>query len=62
MQLIINNEQLDEEANVFDVSGKLVLNIIASKAKQSHFIDINSLRNGIYFIKIGTQVQKFIKE
>ncbi len=49
-----------EEANVFDVSGKLVLNIIASKTKQS--IDISTLQNGIYFIKVGTQVQKFIKE
>ena len=45
---------------ILDVNAKTVKTIIASDEKQT--ININKLQKGIYFIKIGDTVQKFIKE
>jgi len=46
---------------ILDITGKVVTNVISSKTKQSQYIDITNLQDGVYFIKIGTQVKKFIK-
>ena len=70
VQLIIDNEQLGETIQILDITGKTVKPIIASlvlsevegKAKQSLSIDISNLQNGIYFVKVGNTVQKFIKK
>ena len=70
VQLIISNEQLGETIQILDITGKTVKPVIASlvlsevegKAKQSLSIDISNLQNGVYFIKVGNTVQKFIKE
>ena len=60
LQFVMSNGQLVESVQILDITGKTVKTIISGKAKQS--IDISTLQNGIYFVKIGTQIQKFIKE
>ncbi len=51
---------ISENIQILDVAGKLVL--ISQKTKAFDKINITMLKKGIYFIKIGTQTKKFIKE
>jgi len=59
--VIIESEKLKGEGlQILDISGKVVKHF---KINNSEFrIQIEDLDNGVYFIKIGTQVQKFIKK
>jgi len=59
---IESNKYLIESIQILDITGKIVLNVIASEAKQSKSVDISTLQSGIYFIKVGAQVHKFIKK
>jgi len=61
-QLTISNEQLViESIEITDITGKKLLNVIASEAKQSFNIDIANLENGVYLIKIKTTEARFVK-
>jgi len=59
--VIIESEKVKGESlQILDISGKVVKHF---KINNSEFrIQIEDLDNGVYFIKIGTQVQKFIKK
>ncbi len=57
IQITINDKQLGEDISILDITGKIV---IASKAKQS--VDISNLQNGVYFIKIGDTIKRFVKK
>jgi glucuronoarabinoxylan endo-1,4-beta-xylanase len=46
-------------ANVFDISGKLLISKVLQGVDNE--IDISSLKNGMYFININGEVNKFIK-
>jgi len=48
-----------ESVQILDITGKLVLLSSLRGTKQS--IDISNLQNGVYFIKLGNNIQKFIK-
>jgi PKD repeat protein len=50
----------DHKANVFDVMGKNVLSMAVDKNSSSMRIDVSSLNNGMYMIKIGKYTQKLI--
>jgi len=55
--LQVKSENLKgKNIEVLDITGKVI------KQVKSNKLDISDLQNGVYFIKIGTQVQKFIKE
>ena len=62
LQLVINNEQLlNKNIEILDVNGKTIKQFaIANKVKQS--LDISILSKGIYFVKIGKQTERFVKE
>ena len=45
---------------IIDITGKVVLNVLANEANKP--INISSLNNDLYFVKVDTQVYKFIKE
>jgi hypothetical protein len=47
-------------ANVFDISGKLVISKVLQGGDNE--IDISSLKSGMYFININGEVNKFIKK
>ena len=57
----INNEELliNNELQIFDVNGKLMLSMSLNSEKQS--VDISNLAKGIYFVKIGEQTERFVK-
>jgi len=59
--VIIESEKVKGESlKILDISGKVVKHF---KIQNSEFrIQIEDLDNGVYFIKIGTQVHKFIKK
>jgi len=59
--VIIESKKLKGESlQILDITGKVVKHF---KIQNSEFrIQIEDLENGVYFIKIGTQVQKFIKK
>lgn len=48
--------QNEVEINIIDVLGNVLL---STKEKE---IDISNLRSGVYFVRIGNSVQKFVKE
>jgi photosystem II stability/assembly factor-like uncharacterized protein len=60
--LFINGLEISAKAEVYDISGKLLL----SKQLNENQIDISSLAKGLYFIKLstaeGSLVRKFVKE
>ena len=63
LQLVINNEQLSENIKILDITGKET-NIVCNYKQNQELIsiDISTLKAGIYFVKIGETVSKFIKE
>ncbi len=52
----------EKEANIqiIDITGKVIKSVENNKTYQK--IDISNLQNGVYFVKIGTNVKKFIKK
>ncbi len=55
-ELKANNELL----RIIDINGKEVRNLKIDSDKLS--IDISDLANGVYFVRIGEQTEKFVKE
>ena len=65
-QLTINNEQLTiEKIEIYDVVGQLLYQINKSTNKQINneiSIDVSHLASGMYFLKVGNKVVRFVKE
>ena len=60
--LQVKSENLKgKNIEALDITGKVVKQVKSNKTQEIK-LDISDLQNGVYFIKIGTQVQKFIKE
>jgi len=59
LQITINNNQLNKTIEILDITGKLIKTLIANETNQ--FIDISNLQDGVYFIRIGDTIKKFIK-
>ncbi len=56
----LENENIEfDKINFYDISGKVVLSSSLRGTKQS--IDISDLENGIYYVRVGKQIVKFIK-
>lgn len=60
-RFILNGIVNDEEVNVYDMMGKLILNRL-THGEESLLIDGSSWPAGIYFVKSGTKISKIIKE
>ena len=60
VQLVINNKQLGGDIQILDITGKVLMKVFADKKQQT--IDISKLQNGVYFVKLGNIVRKFIKK
>ncbi len=58
--VILKSKSIIGSITIVDVTGAIVKNIIAKSNMQK--IKISDLQNGVYFVKIGNTVQKFIKE
>lgn len=58
---IMNPSNGSNMVNVYDISGKLVLNKSFSNADNNITIDVENLPKGTYFYKIGDTSSKFIK-
>ena len=59
--IVIENTKIKSESlQILDITGKTIYQTISNKAKQT--INIDKLKSGIYFIRIGSTIQKFIKE
>ncbi|MFH2141032.1 MAG: T9SS type A sorting domain-containing protein [Bacteroidota bacterium] len=50
------------EIQIVDTKGKVVLNNKVMLRNSKYDIDISGLPNGVYFVKIGEQAAKFVKE
>jgi M6 family metalloprotease-like protein len=63
-ELRIKNYELQEgeTARITDISGKTVMICELQVMDNEVIINVSSLANGIYFIKIGNQTAKFIKK
>jgi len=57
--LYLNNLEINENIEVIDILGNTTLNLLSKSTNE--IIDINHLQNGIYFLKINNQFEKFIK-
>ncbi len=55
----INTSLLNNNIQIIDITGEVVKNIIDFKS--NNYIDISDLKDGIYFVKIGNQVKRLIK-
>ena len=60
LQFTISNEQLGKSIQVLDITGKVLKQFRIQNSELK--IQIGDLENGIYFIKAGNQIKKFIKE
>ena len=62
---ILNISDIDYQAEIkaFDILGNVVLkNEKLSTQNSSAQIDISNLQNGVYFLQVGNNKQKFIKQ
>lgn len=62
--IIVESKTLKVESlQILDITGKIVLSsLLREGITQSQSIDITTLESGIYFVKVGMQVQKIIKK
>jgi len=60
LQLTVDNTQLGKNIEILDITGKLLMKLEIQNIEFR--INISDLENGVYFVKIGNKVQKFIKE
>lgn len=64
ISLVINNNQSNDKVSLYDLNGKEVLNTQSMNVYNgiNYFeIDVSELENGVYIIKCGNGVSKFIK-
>jgi len=57
--IIVENKK-HEDIQILDITGKTILNVVSNKKQQT--VNVSKLQNGIYFVKSGNTIQKFIKE
>lgn len=60
LQLTLNSKQIGKTVQILDITGKTVKTLVVNQTNQT--IDVSSLQNGIYFIRVDNSTQKFIKE
>lgn len=60
IQLTINNNQTNGSVLIIDITGKIVKQQTIESSKMN--IQVSDLQNGIYFVRVGSEVKKFIKE
>jgi hypothetical protein len=60
--LIVLTSIQSENIRIYDCNGKIVKNRQCNKNQESIKIDISDLNKGLYFIKAGKRVKKFIKQ
>lgn len=64
VQLIMNNDQLGSKIEIINISGKVVMSVIARETTQ--FLNVSNLTKGIYFVKLitkqGVKTQKLTLE
>ncbi|MBX3164420.1 MAG: SBBP repeat-containing protein [Bacteroidetes bacterium] len=56
------NEKTEIEIKVIDVLGNTVIHNSSFITHNSARVDVSELKRGIYFIKVGNEVRKFVKE
>jgi hypothetical protein len=59
-QLTISNVQLNETIQIIDIAGKIVMQNI--QLTNNNSVDVSSLANGMYFVKIGNKTARFVKK
>ncbi|GAB4280847.1 MAG: hypothetical protein Kow0068_05200 [Marinilabiliales bacterium] len=57
---LTENKLLNNEIQIIDIKGNSILSVTLKHKKQS--IDISTLPKGVYFVKLGEQVERFVKE
>ncbi len=58
----INSDNFNaSKIQIFDIIGIEVMNVVASNNLTTQIIDISHLPSGVYFIRIGDKVEKFVK-
>ncbi len=60
LQVKVTNTYSNANIQIIDITGKVVISVLLNETKQN--INVSELNNGVYFIKVGAQVKKFIKE
>ncbi len=60
IKLLIGNPQYGEIIKILNIDGKLVKQLRIQQSES--IINISDLENGVYFIKTGDSIHKFIKE
>ena len=58
---VLNIENATEDVQIFDITGRLILSE-QNQGQQVLQINVSELSNGMYFVKIGNYMTKFIKE
>ena len=60
LQLTIDglNTTIETEVLIYDMQGKL---LISKKIKEKGTIDISTFNNGVYTVKVGAIIKRFIK-
>jgi len=58
IQIEIEGSQYADKVKILNIDGKLVKQVSIDE----NIINISDLENGVYFIKIGNSIKKFIKE
>lgn len=65
LHVAFSEEKMDKQTvlKVLDVNGKTVLQrVIATKGEKEIALDVESLAKGVYFLKVGSSVLRFVKE
>lgn len=65
LHVAFSEEKMDKQTvlKVLDVNGKTVLQrVIATKGEKEITLDVESLAKGVYFLKVGSSVLRFVKE
>ncbi|GAB4304497.1 MAG: hypothetical protein Kow0068_26240 [Marinilabiliales bacterium] len=57
---LTENKLLNNEIQIIDIKGNSILSVTLKHKKES--IDISTLPKGVYFVKLGEQVERFVKE
>ena len=60
LSIQLPNNSINKELSIIDLNGKVVYSKLVENPKFS--IQINFLNKGLYFIKYGNEIKKFLKE
>lgn len=56
--LHLKNTRGYTEISIYDITGKTLI----SKRDEVNFVDVSNLKSGVYFIRLGNDVKKFVKK